>query len=105
MLQERIDRGVLEDCHGPYRNPWFLVAKKDGKYRLINAATNLNSITLKDGCLPPNVKGFIDQFAGLACASVIDMFSGYDQVELDRSCRNLMGFQTPLGLLRMTTLP
>jgi hypothetical protein len=38
-------------------------------------------------------------------ASLIDFFSGYDQVELDAKSRDLTGFQTPIGLLRMTTLP
>ena len=110
MLRERIDRKVLEDCHGPYRNPWFLVAKKSngtGKvnHRLINAATEMNRVTIKDACIPPNVEEFVEEFTGLACASVLDMFSGYDQVELAKEDRNLTGFQTPLGLLRMTTLP
>jgi hypothetical protein len=37
-------------------------------------------------------------------ASLIDFFSGYDQVELDKKSRDLTAFQTPLGLLRQTTL-
>jgi len=38
-------------------------------------------------------------------ASMIDLFSGYDQIELDVRSRDLTGFQTPIRLLRMTTLP
>jgi len=38
-------------------------------------------------------------------ALIIDLFSGYDQIELDVRSRDLTGFQTPIGLLRMTTLP
>ena len=38
-------------------------------------------------------------------ALLINLFSRYDQVELDIRSRDLMGFQTPIGLLRMTTLP
>jgi hypothetical protein len=55
MLQERIDANVLERSHGPYRNPWFLVEKKDKKHRLINSATNINAVTVRDAMLPPNV--------------------------------------------------
>ena len=36
---------------------------------------------------------------------MIDFFSRYDQIELDVKSRDLTGFQTPIGLLRMTTLP
>ena len=38
-------------------------------------------------------------------ASMIDFFSRYNQIELDIKSRDLIGFQTPIGLLRMTTLP
>jgi len=37
--------------------------------------------------------------------SLLDLFSGYDQCELDPSSRNMTVFQIPLGLLRMTALP
>jgi hypothetical protein len=83
MLRERIDREVLESCYGPYRNPWFLVAKKStgtGKvsHRLINAATEMNKVTIKDAYIPPNIEEFVEEFTGLACVLVLDMFSGYN---------------------------
>jgi len=106
MLLERLERGVLEKCNGPYRNPWFLVAKKTaGTYRLINAAMKMNSVTLRDANLPPSVDEFSEEFAGCHVASLIDFFSGYDQLDLDVRSRDLTAFMTPLGLLRMTTPP
>ncbi len=43
MLQERLKMGVIEPCHGPYRNPWYLVKKTTpGKYRLVNVVVKLN---------------------------------------------------------------
>jgi hypothetical protein len=106
MLLERLDRGVLEKCDGPYRNPWFLVAKKmAGTYRLINAAMKMNSVTLRDSNLPPSVDEFSEEFAGCHISSLIDFFSGYDQLTLDVRSRDMTAFQTPLGLLRMTTPP
>ena len=106
MLQERLERGVLEKCDGPYRNPWFLVAKKlAGTYRLINAAMKMNSVTLRDANLPPSVDEFSEEFAGCVIASLIDFFSGYDQLTLDKRSRDMTAFHTPLGLLRMTTPP
>jgi hypothetical protein len=105
MLRERIKNLVLEYCEGPYRNPWFLVKKKNSKHRLINAAMEINKRTIRDANLPPSADEFSEEFAGCQMASLIDLFSGYDQVELDVRSRDLTGFQTPLGLLRMTTLP
>jgi len=106
MMRDRLERGVLEKCNGPYRNPWFLVAKKEpGTYRLINAAMKMNSVTMRDANMPPSVDEFSEEFAGCQCASLVDFFSGYDQLDLDPASRDLTGFMTPLGLLRMTTPP
>ena len=105
MLQDRIRSGALEQCHGPYRNPWFLVKKGGGKYRLINAAMEMNRVTIRDANLPPATDEFAEEFAGNKVASLIDWFSGYDQVPLDVKSRDLTAFFTPLGLLRMTRLP
>ena len=106
MLQERLDRGVLEPCHGPYRNPWFLVEKKEkGRYRIINAALDMNRVTIRDANLPPSADEFSEEFAGCQIASLIDFFAGYDQMELDVQSRDMTAFMTPLGLLRMTTPP
>ena len=41
----------------------------------------------------------------MAIASLIDLFSGYDQIPLAEHCRDLTAFDTPLGLVRQTTLP
>jgi hypothetical protein len=38
MIQQRIDRGTLELCKSQYRNPWFLVAKKDKEWEETEAS-------------------------------------------------------------------
>ena len=104
MLRERMRNDILEPCHGPYRNPWFLVRKKSGKYRLINSATNINKVTIKDANLPPSPDEFAEEFAGQVIGSYLDFFSGYDQLELDKISRDLTAIMTDLGLLRQCTL-
>jgi len=106
MLKDRIKRGTMEYSHGPYRNPWFLVAKKEkGEYRLVVAAMKMNGVTIRDGNLPPQVDEFSEEFAGCTVASLIDFFSGYDQALLALKSRDMTAFATPIGLLRMTRLP
>jgi len=80
------------------------VEKKSKAYRLINAAVEMNRRTIWDANLPPSVDEFSKEFAGCQMASMIDLFSGYDQIELDVRSRDLTGFQTPIRLLQMTTL-
>lgn len=105
MIQQRIDRGVLELCKSQYRNPWFLVAKKDAGYRVINNAQRYNGVTIRDANPPPNPDDLAEEFAGCHIMSLMDFFSGYDQVELDIRSRDITAFATPLGLVRQCTLP
>jgi hypothetical protein len=106
MIQERLDRGVLEYSKSPYSNPWFLVKKKDQGFRLINNAQRINGVTVRDANLPPNPDEFSEEFAGCQVVSLIDFFSGYDQVELHPISRPLTAFFTPThGLVQQCTLP
>ena len=105
MIQQRIDRGTLKLCKSQYRNPWFLVAKKDAGYRLINNAQKMNGVTIRDANPPPNPDELAEEFAGCHVMSLLDFFSGYDQVGLDVRSRDITAFSTPLGLVRQCTLP
>jgi transposase InsO family protein len=104
MLQERMDANTLERGHGPYRNAWFLVKKKTGGHRLINSATEMNSVTIRDAMLPPNADEFAEDLAGRPMSTLLDFLSGYDQITLHKNSRDMTAIQTPLGLLRQTTL-
>jgi len=104
MLRDRLRYGILEPCQGPYRNPWFVVEKKNKQHRLVNSATNINKVTIKDANLPPVPDEFAEEFAGRVIGSYLDWFSGYDQLELDKLCRDLTAIMTDLGLLRQCTL-
>ena len=54
--------------------------------------------------MPPDADEFVEEFSGMAVASLIDLFSGYDQITLDERDRDMTAIHTPLGLLRQTTL-
>src|SRR5205085_8718250 len=123
LIQDHLAYGTIERSFGPYRNPWFLVEKpgyekdESGKmlldrrgqpikcYRLINSAQRINAVTIRDASLPPAVEEFSEKFAGYPVVSMVDLFSGYDQCTLDPASRDITTFHTPLGLMRMTTLP
>ena len=65
----------------------------------------LNSVTLYDTNLLPNIDEFSKEFVRCAIASLIDFFFRYNQLTLDLKCQDITVFDTSLGLLRMTTLP
>jgi len=64
----------------------------------------LNTVTIEDVSLPPSAEEYREDFAGFPVSSLLDLFSGYDQRVLAEIWRDLTAFQTPLGLLRITTL-
>lgn len=76
-----------------------------GKYRLVNVAVKLNQVTVRDTNLPPSANEFFEKFASCVISFLITFFSDYNQVELDNKSQDLTSFITPLGLMRMTTLP
>lgn len=104
MLLERIERSTLERCDSQYRNPWHLVGKKDGRLRFINNAQHMNKVSLRDAGTPPTADEFSERFAGCKIMSLMDFFSGYDQITLHEDSRDMTAVMTPIGLLRSCTL-
>ena len=56
-------------------------------------------MTIRDVNLPLYANEFSKEFAGCKVISLVDFFSGYNQLELNIESRNLMAFTIPLGLL------
>jgi Reverse transcriptase (RNA-dependent DNA polymerase) len=54
--------------------------------------------------LPLSVDKFSEEFAGYQLVLLVDFFSGYNQVSLDKKSRDLTVFYILLGLLQQTTL-
>ena len=73
--------------------------KKNGDYCLIIAVVSFNAVTLKDINLSSSADEFSEEFSGMMIAFLLDLFSGYDQIELHPESRDLMTFHTFIGLL------
>src|SRR6266536_3537106 len=106
MFKNRIKKGVLKLNYNSYRNPWFLVKKKKkGKYRLINIIIEINRVIVRDANFPPSINEFFKKFTDYIIAFLIDFFSNYNQIKLNKKSRDLTTFHTPIKLLKITTLP
>ncbi|KAL3687991.1 hypothetical protein R1sor_014300 [Riccia sorocarpa] len=105
LLKERIRMGILEPSMGPYSNRWFTVPKKSGALRFIQDMQPANKVTIRNMGSRPVVDEFAEAFAGRAIYSMGDLYSGYDQFQLAVESRDITTMRTPLGLLRMCTLP
>jgi hypothetical protein len=65
----------------------------------------VNKVTIRNAGVGPTIDEFAEAFAGRSIYSVGDLYSGYDQFELAVESRDLTTMRTPLGLVRMCTLP
>lgn len=105
LLRSKIEAGVYERSQSSYRSKWFCVLKKNGNLRLVHDLQPLNGITIRDAGLPPTLDDFVEPFAGRQCYTVLDLFWAFDARKLDPVSRDLTAFQSPLGLLRITSMP
>lgn len=105
LLNEKINMEILEPSIAPYSNRWFTVPKKNGTLRFIQDMQPVNKVTIRNMGSSPIVDEFAEAFAGRAIYSMGDLYSGYDQFQLAMESRDLTTMRTPLGLVRMCTLP
>ena len=105
MLKEKIEAGVYEKTQSSYRSRWFCVKKKNGELRMVHDLQKLNQVTIRDTGVPPILDEFVEAYAGRSIYSVLDMYWGFYARILDPRSRDMTAFQTPLGTLRITSLP
>ena len=105
LLREKLEAGVYERCQSSYRSRWFCVLKKNGKLRIVHDLQKLNSVTIREAGLPPILDDFVEPFAGRQCYTVLDLFWAFDGRRLDPMSRDMTAFHSPLGLLRLTSMP
>ena len=60
---------------------------------------NINQVIIRDINLLLYTNKFSKEFIGYKVISLVDFFSGYNQLEFNIKSRNLMAFIIPLGLL------
>ena len=63
ILKERMRSGLLKDYNRAYKNPWFLIKKKSGAYRIVDTIIYINKVTIKDANLLSNIDEFSEDFA------------------------------------------
>ena len=65
----------------------------------------VNKVTICNTGVGPLIDKFAEAFARRSIYSVGDLYSGYDQFQLADKSWDIMTMRTPLGLVRMCTLP
>ncbi|KAL1254368.1 hypothetical protein QQF64_016597 [Cirrhinus molitorella] len=104
-LRELLDAEIIRESESPFASPIVLVHKKNGQIRLCVDYRKLNMRTVKDAYALPNIEETFSALSGAKWFSVMDLKSGYYQVEVAEEDRHKTAFVCPLGFFEFNRLP
>ena len=79
--------------------------KKNGKMRMYTDFTDLNKACKKYPFLLPRIDTSVDKAARCKRFSLLDCFSGYHQIWLNKEDEEKTSFTTPFGTYYYTRMP
>lgn len=104
-LQELLASGVIRPSHSPFSSNVVLVRKHDGALRLCVVYRQLNSRTIKDNYALPRINDILDSLSGNKYFTVLDMKSGYHQIEIEEQRKERTAFTVgPLGFFKFNKM-
>ena len=105
-VEKLLHSGVVKESMSPYNNPVLMVPKKEaGKWRFCLDCRYINDLTENQYFPLPRVDDTIDSLSGASIFSVVDMTSGYHQVELEEESSEMCAFSTRKGHYQYTKMP
>lgn len=104
-LRELLDAGIIRESESPFASPIVVVRKKNGQIRLCIDYRKLNMRTIKDAYALPNIEETFSALSGARWFSVMDLKSGYYQVEVAEEDKHKTAFVCPLGFFEFNRLP
>ena len=104
-LQELSEAGVIQESESPFSSPIVVVRKKNGDVRLCIDYRKLNLQTIKDAYALPNLEETFSALTGSKWFSVLDLKSGYYQIEVEEADKPKTAFVCPLGFWEFNRMP
>lgn len=104
-LKELCDANIIRESESPFASPIVVVKKKNGAIRLCVDYRKLNSQTIKDAYALPNIEEAFASLTGSKWFSVMDLKSGYYQVEVEEEDKHKTAFVTPIGFWEFNRMP
>ena len=104
-LRELLAAGVIRESSSPFSSPIVVVRKRNNDIRLCIDYRRLNLQTVKDAYALPNLEETFSALTGSKWFTVLDLKSGYYQIEMQEADKAKTAFVTPLGFWEFNRMP
>lgn len=104
-LKELYDANIIRESESPFASPIVVVKKKTGQIRLCVDYRKLNCQTIKDAYALPHIEEAFASLTGAKWFLVMDLKSGYYQVEMEEEDKHKTAFVTPMGFWEFNRMP
>ncbi|KAF7647554.1 hypothetical protein LDENG_00170760 [Lucifuga dentata] len=104
-LQELLDAEIIRESESPFFSPIVVIRKKNSDVRLCIDYRKFNLQTVKDSYALPNLEESFSALNGSKWFSVLDLKSGFYQIEMEESGKYKTGFVCPLGFVKFNRMP
>lgn len=104
-LRDLLASKVIRESESPFSSPIVVVRKKNGDVRLCIDYRKLNLQTVKDAYALPNLEETFSALTGSKWFSVLDLKSGYYQIEVEEADKPKTAFVCPLGFWEFNRMP
>lgn len=105
QVNELLDAEIIEHSTSPWGAPALLVEKPDGSYRFVVDYRDLNRVTRIDPYPLPNILETLSELGSARFFTVVDMASGYWQIEMHEHDKEKTAFNTPSGHYQWRRMP
>lgn len=105
IVSEMLEKGIVEPTTSSYASPVILLKKNNGDYRMVVDYRRLNQIMVKDKYPLPLIEDHLERLSGSKIFTVLDLKSGYHQIEVEQESRKFTAFVTPDGHWQYTRVP